>query len=61
VLDALTYADQTIGPHCQPMTIDTRLHDMLHRHGPYSVNAQVHPQRGPYHRAADRVHARLDA
>jgi hypothetical protein len=60
VSDALTVADQTIGPKGQAMTVDERMSDMLKRHGPNSPNASAHPQREPYIRAAAmRVAARL--
>jgi hypothetical protein len=60
LLDALTYADQTIGPVGEPTTIQRRLTDVLRRHGPHSLNAQVHHQRGPYLLAVgQRVEARL--
>ena len=59
--DALTVADQTIGPKGQAMTLDERMSDMLKRHGPDSPNALAHPQREPYIRAAAmRVAARLE-
>jgi hypothetical protein len=51
VADILTYADQTTGPNGETMTIDHRIADMLRRHGPGSVNALVHPIRGPYLRS----------
>jgi len=61
VSDALTVADQTIGPKGQAMTLDERMSDMLKRHGPNSPNALAHPQREPYIRAAAmRVAARLE-
>jgi hypothetical protein len=61
VSDALTVADQTIGPKGQAMTLDERMSDMLKRHGPDSPNALAHPQREPYIRAAAmRVAARLE-
>jgi HD superfamily phosphodiesterase len=47
VADLLTYADQTTGPSGESMTVDHRIADMLRRHGPGSVNALVHPARGP--------------
>jgi hypothetical protein len=31
--DALTYADQRIGPNAQQMTVTERIADMLRRHG----------------------------
>jgi conjugative relaxase-like TrwC/TraI family protein len=61
VSDALTVADQTVGPKGQGMTSDERMSDMLKRHGPNSPNALAHPQREPYLRAAAmRVAARLE-
>ncbi|SHM90151.1 HD domain-containing protein [Cryptosporangium aurantiacum] len=58
--DALTYADQTVGPGGRRMTFDDRVADMLRRHGSDSPNARVHARRGPYLAAiADRVRARL--
>jgi putative nucleotidyltransferase with HDIG domain len=60
VADALTYADQTIGPGGQRMTVSDRLADMLHRHGPDSPNAAVHDRREPHLRAtAERAERRL--
>jgi putative nucleotidyltransferase with HDIG domain len=60
VSDALTYADQTTGPHGQPMTIDQRMAEMLNRRGPNSVQARVHHLREPHLRAiATRVEQRL--
>jgi hypothetical protein len=61
--DALTTADQTIGPYGQPMTVSERIDDMLSRHGEHSPNAQAHPRRGPYlfqaaHRTASRLETR---
>jgi putative nucleotidyltransferase with HDIG domain len=62
VADALTYADQTIGPNGRSMTLAERFADMLHRHGPNSANALAHPVREPRLRAAvDRVQRRLQA
>jgi len=62
VADALTYADQTVGPAGRRMSITERLADMLHRHGPDSPNAAVHHLREPNLRAvADRVERRLAA
>jgi putative nucleotidyltransferase with HDIG domain len=62
VSDALTYADQTVGPRGERLTITDRLADMLRRHGPDSPNAHVHDARAPYILAAgDRVRLRLAA
>lgn len=46
--DALTYADQTVGPHGRPYTVEQRMSDMLGRHGPDSPQARAHGARGPY-------------
>lgn len=54
VADALTYADQTVGPDGRVMELDERLADMLRRHGPDSPNARAHPCRAPLLRAAVR-------
>lgn len=60
VSDALTYADQTSGPAGQSMDFDDRLAEMLRRHGPDSVQAQVHQVRAPYLReSVTRVRRRL--
>lgn len=58
--DALTIADQTIGPNGRPVSLEDRMQDMLDRHGPDSPNARAHPQRRAYFRAAfERVSSRL--
>lgn len=58
--DALTYADQTVGPGGVRMRFEDRVDDMLRRHGPDSPNARVHVRRGPYLVAvAERVRERL--
>jgi hypothetical protein len=58
--DALTIADQTIGPEGPPLSLDERMHDMLERHGPDSPNSRAHPERESYFRAAlQRVTQRL--
>ncbi|NMO49894.1 HD domain-containing protein [Actinoplanes sp. TBRC 11911] len=60
VTDALTYADQTIGPNGREMHFDERVQDMLRRHGPASPNALAHPRRARRLRAAvARVELRL--
>jgi putative nucleotidyltransferase with HDIG domain len=60
--DALTYADQTVGPAGRRMTIGQRMADMIQRHGRHSPNARVHHVREPYLLAvAGRVEARLAA
>jgi putative nucleotidyltransferase with HDIG domain len=59
VADALTIADQTTAASL-PVTIDDRMRDMLHRHGPDSPNSRAHHDREPYIRAAAaRVIARF--
>ena len=50
--DALTWADQTVGPRGEPLSLSERLADMLDRHGPDSPNARSHATREPYLRAA---------
>jgi putative nucleotidyltransferase with HDIG domain len=62
VADALTYADQTVGPAGKRFTVTERMADMLGRHGPDSPNARAHQLRGPYLLAvAERVEQRLAA
>ncbi|MEV8503658.1 HD domain-containing protein [Actinoplanes sp. NPDC051475] len=54
--DALTYADQTVGPRGDRVSATDRHDEMLRRHGPASYNAKVDHLRGPYLSAvADRV------
>nr|WP_240897862.1 HD domain-containing protein [Kineococcus vitellinus] len=50
--DALTWADQTVGPGGEPLSLSERLADVLDRHGPDSPNARSHATREPYLRAA---------
>lgn len=58
--DALTVADQTVGPGGRAMTLEERMANMLRRHGPDSPNALAHAARQPYLLgAARRVAARL--
>ncbi|OJF11671.1 HD domain-containing protein [Couchioplanes caeruleus] len=60
--DALTYADQTVGPRGERVTPARRHEEMLCRHGPESWNAKVDHLRGPYLiRVADRVERRMRA
>lgn len=56
VSDALTYADQTVGPAGRPYTIEQRMAEMLRRHGPDSPQAKAQRSRGAYLMA---VHARV--
>ena len=58
--DALTYADQTVGPYGRPVGVRQRMSGMLARHGADSPHARVHRRRGPYLLAvARRVQRRL--
>jgi putative nucleotidyltransferase with HDIG domain len=60
VSDALTYADQTVGPKGHPVSLDQRMTEMLARRGTNSLHAQVHHLREPHLRAtAQRVQQRL--
>jgi putative nucleotidyltransferase with HDIG domain len=60
VTDALTYADQTVGPLGQPVSLDERWAEVLARHGDDSVQARVRHLREPYLRSvAARVERRL--
>ena len=62
VSDALTTADQTVGPGGVAMNITERIADMLRRHHPDSPNALAHVRREPYLlAAANRVAARLSS
>ncbi|MFF5225376.1 HD domain-containing protein [Dactylosporangium sp. NPDC000521] len=47
VADALTYADQTVGPDGTRVDVRTRMAEMLSRHGATSDNARVHHLRAP--------------
>lgn len=58
--DALTYADQTVGPRGDRVDPERRYAEMLDRHGPCSLNALVDAERRPHLRAvAARVEALL--
>jgi hypothetical protein len=60
VSDALTYADQTVGPNGRRMTVPYRIAEAITRHGPDSPNARARVDRVPYLLAvADRVELRL--
>ena len=60
VSDALTYADQTVGPHERSMTVPERIAEAITRHGPNSPNTQARVDRVPYlMAAAERVENRL--
>jgi len=58
VSDALTVADNSVGPNGTFMTVDERLHEKMTRHGPDSPNARANPERDDYIRAAYRRVAR---
>ena len=61
VSDALTYADQTVGPHGRRMTVPYRIAEAITRHGPDSPNARAPVDRVPcLLAAADRVEQRMD-
>jgi putative nucleotidyltransferase with HDIG domain len=60
ISDALTYADQTVGPDGRRVSTAERYDEMLRRHGPASWNAIVDAARRPHLQAvADRVDQRL--
>jgi putative nucleotidyltransferase with HDIG domain len=60
VADALTYADQTVGPDGTRVDVRARMAEMLARHGSTSYNARVHHLRAPDILAtAERVEQRL--
>ena len=60
VRDALTYADQTVGPYGERLPVEHRLDESLRRHGRHSPHARVHAERAPYVRSAvERVHQRM--
>jgi hypothetical protein len=60
VSDALTYADQTVGPNGRRMTVPYRIAEAISRHGPDSPNARARVDRVPYLLAvAERVEQRL--
>jgi putative nucleotidyltransferase with HDIG domain len=60
VADALTYSDQTTGPHGEPMSIDERRAEALARHGPDSAQAAIRHAREPFLVGVGRrVEARL--
>jgi hypothetical protein len=60
VSDALTYAEQTVGPHGRRMTVPYRVVETITRHGVESSNGRASVERVPYLLAvADRVEQRL--
>ncbi len=58
--DALTYADQTVGPRGERLAVADRLAEAVRRHGPDAPNSLAAPRRDPYiYAAAERTEARL--
>ena len=58
--DALTYADQTVGPRGERLSVADRLAEALRRNGPDGPVALAAPLRDPYiYAAAERTEARL--
>ncbi|TQS45672.1 HD domain-containing protein [Cryptosporangium phraense] len=58
--DALTYADQTVGPHGRPYSVEQRMAEVLDRHGPESPQAKAYSTRAPYLLSvAERVRRRF--
>jgi HD domain len=58
--DALTYADQTIGPRGQRLSVADRLAEAIRRHGPDAPSSLAAHRRDPYiYAAAERTEARL--
>lgn len=60
ILDALTYADQTVGPTGHRLSIRHRIADAQTRHGSTSAQAKARHRRVPYLlEVASRVESRL--
>ena len=58
--DALTYADQTVGPRGERLSVADRLVEAVRRHGPDAPASLAAPRRDPYiYAAAERTEARL--
>jgi len=58
--DALTYADQTVGPRGQRLSVADRLAEAIRRHGPDAPASRAASRRDPYiYAAAERTEARL--
>jgi hypothetical protein len=58
--DALTYADQTVGPQGQRLGVADRLAEAVHRHGSDAPASLAAPRREPYiYAAAERTEGRL--
>jgi hypothetical protein len=52
--DALTAADQTIGPGGRAMPFEQRIHDTLARHSRQPAYTRAHPERERHLRAVTR-------
>jgi hypothetical protein len=58
--DALTYADQTVGPRGERLSVTDRLAEAVRRHGADAPASVAAPRRDPYiYAAAERTEARL--
>ena len=58
--DALTYADQTVGPRGERLSVADRLAEAVVRHGPDAPTSLAAPRRDPYvYAAAERTEARF--
>jgi hypothetical protein len=58
--DALTYADQTVGPRGERLSVADRLAEAVRRHGPDAAATLAAPRRDRYiYAAAERTEARL--
>jgi hypothetical protein len=58
--DALTYADQTVGPRGERLSVADRLAEAIRRHGPDAPASLAARRRDPYiYAAAERTEARL--
>jgi hypothetical protein len=58
--DALTYADQTVGPRGERLSVADRLAEAVRRHGADAPASLAAPRRDPYiYAAAERTEARL--
>jgi HD domain len=58
--DALTYADQTVGPRGERLAVADRLAEAARRGGPDAPSSLAAPRRDPYiYAAAERTEARL--
>ena len=61
IMDALIFADMTIGPSGQPMTLDERIEEVRRRYPPDDpVHRAIVRARPLLHAAIDRIQDRLD-